>query len=61
VTTYVEGKALVVRIDVELGRPWGRNVQKLLQDLRFAVGHQMMTGEWPDELVRSPKRRPAWR
>lgn len=61
VTTYVEGKALVVRINVTLGRPWGRNVQKLLQDLRFAVGHQMMTGEWPDELARSPNRRPDWR
>ena len=59
--TYVEGSVLVVRIDVELGRPWGRNVQKLLQELRFAVGHQMMPGEWPDELVRSPKRRPYWR
>lgn len=60
-TAYVESNVLVVRINVELGRPWGRDVQKLLQDLRFAVGHQMMTGEWPDELDRFPKRRPAWR
>ena len=57
---YVEGNVLVVRISVELGRPWGRNVEKLLQELRFAVGHQMMTGEWPDDLVRYPKR-PPWR
>ena len=59
--TYVAGRVLVVRIDVELGRPWGRNVQKLLQDLRFAVGHQMMTGEWPDDLARFPKQRSDWR
>lgn len=60
-TAYVESNVLVVRINVELGRPWGRDVQKLLQDLRFAVGHQMMTGEWPDDLARFPKRRPDWR
>ena len=58
---YVEGAVLVVRIDVTLGRPWGRDIQKLLQELRFAVGHQMMTGEWPDDLVRYPKRHLNWR
>ena len=60
VTMYVEGRVLVVRIDVELGRPWGRDIQKLLQELRFAVGHQMMTGEWPDDIARAPKRRVDW-
>jgi hypothetical protein len=41
------GKVLCVSVVNELGRPWGRNVPRLVEELRLAVTHFSMGEGWP--------------
>ena len=41
------GGGLHVAMFNELGRPWGRNIPKLIEELRMAVSHFSMGEGWP--------------
>lgn len=41
------GKELHVTFYRELGRPWGRNIPRLIEELRVAVTHFSMGEGWP--------------
>ena len=56
VVLRIEANHLVARVEVQLGRPWGRDTEGLLQRIRFAIGHFMMTDTWPEDIPRRSRR-----
>lgn len=41
----------------EMGRPWGRNIRKIKEDIIAAVTEFNLTGEWPSWVTPAP----SWR
>lgn len=56
----VSGKTLLIRPNNVMGRPWGRNIKKLVEDLTLWVSEYNMVGKWSDEISRLPKPPAKW-
>ena len=52
----IEANVLVARIEVTLGRPWGRQIDATLEQIQFAVNHYAVSDEWPEDIPRRPRR-----
>lgn len=47
VRMVLRGKVLYVTVISELGRPWGRNISRLIEELRLAITQFSMGEGWP--------------
>ena len=52
----IEANVLVAQVEATLGRPWGRQIDAVLEQLQFAVNHYTVSDEWPEDIPRRPRR-----
>ena len=57
---FVQQGTLIVQPKNVMGRPWGRNINKLVEDLTLWISEYNMTGRWSPEIHKLPKPKPTW-
>ena len=56
----VDRDTLLITPKNVMGRPWGRNVAKLIEDLTLLVSEYNLSGKWSSEVAKLPKPKPIW-
>ena len=57
---YVDRGTLLLTPKLVMGRPWGRNVNQLAENLTIWISEYNLTGEWSDEVKRLPRKEYKW-
>jgi len=56
----VDRKTLILTPKNVMGRPWGRNVNQLVEKLTLWISEYNLTGEWSPEINKLPRQKPTW-